>query len=612
MSSIVELLAHLTPWKQKVAISVADFIHSCGIQKGSIAVFKLALTLSDADTVESTLVKLRQEGSTDTKAEMQIAMYEAVISSNIHPNEVSEFVTNLLMDLQKELQKQEYDSTSVKIPVSTSANSTPRKTKARIYTEGVHLKPSEVICAECNVVVLKKSLKRHKIKMHPKSEVQEVEEVHEDQQNDAFDVELEAFDEVYKKRRKRRHKILSTASSTPLSSDGSDDDYEDSISSTTRSSLNSVNQSPKRRMVLEIPSCDIPTVVQSNLGDYLQRKGSHSSSTDRKLILLTLKRFVFKIIPSGDPSKIMNILDQEIISTSCLNGFIDTFIKQQAQSKTILNNIRNLQIILDWRISASSGSIGDESWLRRSRNAEEHLKNLARNWKKKSTSESKKRDQDFYIAQESWISWKILLQAAAQAQIKILEMQEISSPTKRQAQVFQELAIITFVIKCRPQRPAVYNTLKISDWTSRSSSTFILKNFKTSSTYGNLCITLDPDVESNLEIFINVFRPSLVNDAKLDNIFLADVGSTVTDGLFKLTGVKTSITRIRQIYRTEAALLLSQEDAGILDEADGHSPETVSIYYNKLDRKKITERADSIFFKMNQSLISTSVETKSL
>jgi len=618
-------IIHLTPWKQSIAIHIASYMEDEGYKKGSLGVFKFLTNIQDKsiDLLASSLIQLQQQSP--ISKEYTQCILEAIVTYKIDVAEVFHFVTNFLLDykVQEPVRSSSYRSNQ--LISSSTLQSTCRKTKAREYHQGDMIKSNEVICSECNVVMLKRSYKRHRKTVHSKSEALE-------QTNpetiDISSPEEDFEEEKYKPRRHKRSRLPVTTENTCFQNpsdclnqqEESDSDYYDEstqniVQGLSRSEKSSVSpsalsSSPRRRKYLHIPAMELPSMVTQELLNFLNRKGNNLSEVNRKLITLTLKRFCFQInCRSTSAQVILNLLDQEIISRASLNAFVDTFIRTDASKKTLHNNIRNLKTILDWRISCSTGSIGDESWLRRSKGAEDLLYSLSRSWKKQTTIEAASRGQEYFIAQGSWIPWADLQKAAQEGKKQLLDIQgqfdSLNHPKVQDCLKVQSLILLQLVITCRPQRTSIYNSLKLQDWIERKPSStgeamLSLNSFKTSATYKNLFFSVNKYVEEMIEHFIINFRNFLV-DTNSEFLFLnakgamIDAGSIVTDALFKITGFKTTITRIREIYRTEAAEKLSYEDTMLLDDADCHSSSTVSIYYNKIDRRSLSEKADSVF-----------------
>jgi hypothetical protein len=628
-------LIQLTPWKKQIAVNIYLYVEEVGFKKASLEAFRIVTSIADLPIVTSSLIKARQEPA-DSKNQMIESILGAVVGMNIAAEEVSHFVTNFLLELQKEHQAVASTTTTTtkKPPVSGSCSTkreispVSRKTKAKVFEEGTILSQNEIVCPDCNVVLLKKSMSRHRTKLHPttKSEV-EIEKLDEpDEEDNAME---QAEDKYHPRRRKRGRKFFpSTLNSN------SDSDYlsEESsaevllVQKNTRTTSSST--SPRRRAILDIPSSEIPPSIMKNITEFLDRKGTHFSSVNRKLIVLTLKRFIYFTCKESavekTPAYILNCLDRDIISFAILNSFVDVFISHEAQGKTVLNNIRNLQIILQWRVSCASNSIGDESWIRRSEKATDHLMGLARSWKKSTTREASNRDQEFFKRQGSWISWQQVQQAALDSEKELSKFEtqfDLSKPSYcppsiQEVLSYESLLLFQLVAKCRPQRPAVYNSLSLQDWIQRQKhesgdSLISTTNFKTSETYKRLCFTVPHMLDSRIEGFVHNFRNLLVQSHS-SSLFInrkgdcIDSGSIITDTVNLLTGTRTTITRIREAYRTEAAARLTHQDAAILDEADGHSPQTVAIYYNKIDREVLSHKADLLFFNMNASVLETS------
>ena len=618
-------IMQLTPWKKCIAIHIASYLEDEGYKKGSLGVFKFLTNIQDKsfDLLASSLIQLQQQPAL-SKDYIQCIL-EAIVTYKIDVDEVFTFATNFLLDYKVQEQVKSSSCHSYQAMSSSTPPSTCRKTKAREYHQGDTIKSNEIICSECNVVMLKRSYKRHRKTVHSKSEALEPTNL------DKIDIsspEEEFEEEKYKPRRIKRSRLhLSTENSCFQNSldcsnrqEESDSDYYDeptqnifqglSKSEKISVSPSASSSSPRRRKYLHIPSIELPSMVTQELLNFLNRKGNNVSEVNRKLIVLTLKRFCFQVnCRSTSAQVILNQLDQEIISRASINAFVDTFIRTEASKKTLHNNIRNLKTILDWRISCSTGSIGDESWLRRSKGAEDLLYSLSRSWKKQTTIEAASRGQEYFIAQGSWIPWADLQKAAQEGKKQLLDIQgqfdSLNHPKVQDCLKVQSLILLQLVITCRPQRTSIYNSLKLQDWIERKPSStgeamLSLNSFKTSATYKNLFFSVNKYVEEMIEHFIINFRNFLV-DTNSELLFLnakgamIDAGSIVTDALFKITGFKTTITRIREIYRTEAAEKLSYEDTMLLDDADCHSSSTVSIYYNKIDRRSLSEKADSVF-----------------
>lgn len=618
-------LIQLTPWKKQIAVNIYLYVEEVGFKKASLEAFRIVTFIADLPVVTSSLIKARQEPS-DPKNQMIESILGAVVAMNIAAEEVSHFVTNFLLELQKEHQAVASTTTTKKPPVSGSCSTkreispVSRKTKAKVFEEGTILSQNEIVCPDCNVVLLKKSMSRHRAKLHPttKSEV-EVEKLDEPEDN--------AMEQTGRKFFPSGLRFVSEISN-------SDSDYvsEESSAEVLLAQKNprntSTSTSPRRRAVLDIPSSEIPPSIMNNVTEFLDRKGTHFSSVNRKLIVLTLKRFIYFTCKESavekTPAYILNCLDRDIISFAILNSFVDVFISHEAQGKTVLNNIRNLQIILQWRVSCASNSIGDESWIRRSEKAMEQLNCLARSWKKSTTREASNRDQEFFKRQGSWISWEQVQQAALESEKELSKFEtqfdltkpSYCPPSIQEVLSYESLLLFQLVAKCRPQRPAVYNSLSLQDWIQRQKhesgdSLISITNFKTSETYKRLCFTVPHILDSRIEGFVHNFRNFLVQSHS-SSLFInrkgdcIDSGSIITDTVNLLTGTRTTITRIREAYRTEAAARLTHQDAAILDEADGHSPQTVAIYYNKIDREVLSHKADLLFFNMNASILETS------
>lgn len=233
---------------------------------------------------------------------------------------------------------------------------------------------------------------------------------------------------------------------------------------------------------------------------------------------------------------------------------------------------------------------------------------LTRLWRKSTTREASNRDQEYFKSQGSWISWQQVQQAALDSEKYLSKFETqfdfskpcYSPPSIQEVFSCESLMLFQLVAKCRPQRPAVYNSLSLQDWVQRQKhesgdSLISTSKFKTSDTYKRLCFTVPQVLDSRIESFVHNFRNLLVQSHS-SSLFInrkgycIDSGSIITDILNLSTGTRTKITRIRETCRSEAAGRLTHEDTALLDEADGHSPQTVPIFYNKTDH--VSYKAD--------------------
>lgn len=183
-----------------------------------------------------------------------------------------------------------------------------------------------------------------------------------------------------------------------------------------------------------------------------------------------------------------------------------------------------------------------------------------------------------------------------------LEPHMNEEPSPALSMKFQAFCFLSLLLMNRPMRTNFYETLALENIVYQGDDIVLrTKDFKTSKTFGVLCLNLCNESCKTLKLWLEKFRPYLSFSATSNRVF----GSKTKYLTHIVFGNALSTQRVRHIYRTDLShQLLTNHDPGsveMMDSADAHSTTTAQrhyVYVSEPYRMELSKQADDMYRKL--------------
>lgn len=283
-------------------------------------------------------------------------------------------------------------------------------------------------------------------------------------------------------------------------------------------------------------------------------------------------------------------------------------------SKTVLNAITRLGVLIRWRQSRLSSSIADLKCQMQLTNVHRSLDHIRKAWQISANKEDFDKDETYYKSKGLWMDYSdvrdIFEKSCQEMWAKAVDEEDLK--------LIMTLILLSMMCLARPSaRTQTYCNLTIGD-IRRAEDTknpeyrqVQVLEFKTASVYKTLFLSMHRRTFVMIDKYLELRKyptdrePLFINTARNTKCSGTDLHRYLHTFVFKLTegSISLSINSIRKAYRTamEKTQCLSNLDKEFLDSADTHSTKVVNQHYNKVSRKTVSERADDFYLRVFES-----------
>ncbi|KAL3912140.1 MAG: hypothetical protein SGARI_001310 [Bacillariaceae sp.] len=263
------------------------------------------------------------------------------------------------------------------------------------------------------------------------------------------------------------------------------------------------------------------------------------------------------------------------------------------KGKSLVNELDRIRNVVDSlsRTLSSNRVLFEKAAFHR-----ETLTNLRMRYVRIQEEEHSEMEIEDLIAINEWAKLSELRSVIESDRSKMEEALSSKETLKHRIQYVRGFLLNYWFIESRPQRPGFLKPLKVREWRAAVEKGYLQStNFKTSSKYGYLTLTIPEGLAGMVEKWIR-----LQELREWDTVF-AYAGSAIIFYWEKRLGRHLTCNRLRSIVVTEAMKILPENEMKEIAQGSYQTLGVADRYYKKISSLEQCKKADSVYKKLQDS-----------